>query len=46
MPVRPAVERMAPERLLAGSVRIATEPEVRHFMALWMEVIAADRAAA
>ena len=43
---RPAGERMAPERLLAGSVRIATEPEVRHFMALWMEVIAADRAAA
>ena len=46
VPVRLAGERMAPERLLAGSVRIATEPEVRHFMALWMEVIAADRAAA
>ena len=43
---RLAGEWMPPERLLAEAVRIATEPEVRHFMALWMEVIAADRAAA
>ncbi len=37
----PAGDRMPPERLLAESARIATEPEVRPFMALWMEVIAA-----
>jgi AcrR family transcriptional regulator len=35
-----AGERLAPERLLAEAARIATEPEVRPFMALWMEVIA------
>lgn len=37
----PAGGRLPPERLLAESARIATEPEVRPFMALWMEVIAA-----
>jgi AcrR family transcriptional regulator len=37
----PAGRRMPPERLLAEAARIATEPEVRPFMALWMEVIAA-----
>jgi len=42
----PAGRRMPPERLLAEAARIATEPEVRPFMALWMEVIAAARAAA
>jgi AcrR family transcriptional regulator len=39
----PAGDRMPPERLLAEAARIATEPEVRPFMALWMEVIAAAR---
>ena len=42
----PAGRRMPPERLLAEAARIATEPEVRPFMALWLEVIAAARAAA
>jgi AcrR family transcriptional regulator len=42
----PAGRRMPPERLLAEAARIATDPEVRPFMALWMEVIAAARAAA
>ena len=46
VPVRLAGQRLPPERHTAGSVRIATEPEVRPIMALWMEVIAAARAAA
>ncbi|MCA6224210.1 MAG: TetR family transcriptional regulator [Phenylobacterium sp.] len=37
----PAGARRPPERLLAEAARIATDPEVRPFMALWMEVIAA-----
>ena len=33
--------RLPPDRLLAATARIVTEPEVRPFMALWMEGIAA-----
>ncbi len=42
----PAGQRRPPERLLAEAARIVTAPDVRPFMALWMEVIAAARAAA
>ena len=36
-----AGERLAPERLLAEAAQMVTGAEVRPFMALWMEVIAA-----
>ena len=36
-----AGERLAPERLLAEAAQMVTGTEVRPFMALWMEVIAA-----
>ena len=41
-----AGERLAPERLLAEAAQMVTGAEVRPFMALWMEVNAAARAAA
>ena len=43
--VRLAGQRLPPERHTAEAARIATDPEVRPFMALWMEVIAAVRGA-
>jgi hypothetical protein len=43
---RLAGRRLPPKRHLAEAARIATGPEVRPFMALWMEVIGAAKAAA